>query len=187
MFERFTDRSLRVTQLARDRARSLRQDHVGTEHLLYGFLAEGECVAAKALASLGITLDRATTMAQMSLPGPGSPAGNIPFTPRMKKTLELGLREALQLGHNWIGTEHLLLGMTRLDDIRAMVVLDLMGVTGEQAREAVLALLHGYETAAAAPRPEPDREDPVLREILDRLTRIEQHLGMPSSTTPGGV
>src|SRR5215210_7659636 len=104
MFERFTDRARRVVVLAQEEARMLNHNYIGTEHILLGLIHEGEGVAAKALESLGISLEGVRQQA---------PSGHIPFTPRAKKVLELSLREALQLGHNYIGTEHILLGLIR--------------------------------------------------------------------------
>src|ERR1700751_4091996 len=104
MFERFTDRARRVVVLAQEEARMLNHNYIGTEHILLGLIHEGEGVAAKALESLGIALEGGRQQA---------PSGHIPFTPRAKKVLELSLREALQLGHNYIGTEHILLGLIR--------------------------------------------------------------------------
>src|SRR5881394_3740067 len=104
MFERFTDRARRVVVLAQEEARMLNHNYIGTEHILLGLIHEGEGVAAKALESLGISLEGV---------GQQAPSGHIPFTPRAKKVLELSLREALQLGHNYIGTEHILLGLIR--------------------------------------------------------------------------
>src|ERR1051325_4300664 len=106
MFERFTDRARRVVVLAQEEARMLSHNYIGTEHILLGLIHEGEGVAAKALESLGISLEAVRAQVE-------APSGHIPFTPRAKKVLELSLREALQLGHNYIGTEHILLGLIR--------------------------------------------------------------------------
>ena len=118
MFERFTDRARRVVVLAQDEARMLDHNYVGTEHILLGLIHEGEGVAAKALESLGISLDAVRQQVEEII-GRGqqqAPSGHIPFTPRAKKVLELSLREALQLGHTYIGTEHILLGLIREGD-----------------------------------------------------------------------
>jgi len=114
MFERFTDRARRVVVLAQEEARMLNHNYIGTEHILLGLIHEGEGVAAKALESLGISLDAVREQVQEIIgQGQQAPSGHIPFTPRAKKVLELSLREALQLGHNYIGTEHILLGLIR--------------------------------------------------------------------------
>src|SRR6266511_3643585 len=114
MFQRFTDRARRVVHLAQEEARLLRHNYVGTEHLLLGLLYEGEGIAARALESLGISLEVVRARVEEIIGrGQITPSGHIPFTPRAKKVLELSLREALQLGHNYIGTEHLLLGLLR--------------------------------------------------------------------------
>ena len=111
MFERFTDRARRVVVLAQEEARMLNHNYIGTEHILLGLIHEGEGVAAKALESLGISLEGVREQVEEIIgQGQTAPAGHIPFTPRAKKVLELSLREALQLGHNYIGTEHILLG-----------------------------------------------------------------------------
>jgi len=114
MFERFTDRSRRVVVLAQEEARMLSHDYIGTEHILLGLIHEGEGVAARVLEQLGISVDAARAQVEEIIgQGQTAPAGHIPFTPRAKKVLELSLREALQLGHNYIGTEHILLGLLR--------------------------------------------------------------------------
>src|SRR5947209_3701811 len=114
MFERFTDRARRVVVLAQEEARMLNHNYIGTEHILLGLIHEGEGVAAKALESLGISLEAVRSQVEEIIgQGGSSPSGHIPFTPRAKKVLELSLREALQLGHNYIGTEHILLGLIR--------------------------------------------------------------------------
>src|SRR5919206_602066 len=114
MFERFTDRARRVVVLAQEEARMLNHNYIGTEHILLGLIHEGEGVAAKALESLGISLDAVREQVQEIIgQGQQAPSGHIPFTPRAKKVLELSLREALQLGHSYIGTEHILLGLIR--------------------------------------------------------------------------
>ena len=117
MFERFTDRARRVVVLAQEEARLLNHNYIGTEHILLGLIHEGEGVAAKALESLGISLEAVRSQVEEIIgQGGSSPSGHIPFTPRAKKVLELSLREALQLGHNYIGTEHILLALLELED-----------------------------------------------------------------------
>src|SRR4028118_1853590 len=115
MFERFTDRARRVVVLAQEEARLLNHNWIGTEHILLGLIHENDGLAAKVLEQLGISLEavRAKVQAIIGVGGDEVPSGHIPFTPRSKKVLELSLREALQLGHNYIGTEHILLGLIR--------------------------------------------------------------------------
>jgi len=149
LFTRFTDRARRVVVLAQDEARDLGHGSVGTEHLLLGLLAEGEGVAALALESLGISLEEARDRVEgIADRGQHTPSGHIPFTPRAKKVLELSLREALQLGHDYIGTEHILLGLIREDDGIPAQVLAGQGASYALVRERVVALLTGrYEQA----------------------------------------
>ncbi len=144
MFERFTDRARRVVVLAQEEARLLDHNYIGTEHLLLGMIHEGDGVAAMALLSLGVSLagSRAEVLALIGH-GDQPPQGNIPFTPRAKKVLELSLREALQLGHNYIGTEHILLGLLREGEGVASQILVKQGVGLEAARSAVLQLMSG--------------------------------------------
>ena len=114
LFERFTDRARRVLVLAQEEARLLNHSFIGTEHILLGLIHEGEGLAAKALESLGISLEAVREKVEETIgPAGSAPTGSPPFTPRAKKVLELSLREALQLGHNYIGTEHMLLGLVR--------------------------------------------------------------------------
>ncbi len=153
MFERFTDRARRVVVLAQEEARLLNHNYIGTEHILLGLIHEGEGVAAKALESLGISLESVREQVQEIIgQGQQAPSGHIPFTPRAKKVLELSLREALQLGHNYIGTEHILLGLIREGEGVAAQVLIKLGADLNRVRQQVLQLLSGYqgkETAAA--------------------------------------
>ena len=128
MFERFTDRARRVVVLAQEEAKMLNHNYIGTEHLLLGLIHEGEGVAAKSLESLDISLDAVREQVQEIIgQGQQQPTGHIPFTPRAKKVLELSLREALQLGHNYIGTEHILLGLIREGEGVAAQVLVKLG------------------------------------------------------------
>ena len=114
MFERFTDRARRVVVLAQEEARLLNHDYIGTEHILLGLVHEEQGVAARALTELGISLEAVRDEVRQTIgQGDSPPTGHIPFTPRAKKVLELSLREALALGHNYIGTEHILLGLLR--------------------------------------------------------------------------
>ncbi len=149
MFMRFTDRARRVVVLAQDEARELGHGFVGPEHLLLGLLAEGEGIAALALESLGISLEEARDrVEEIAGRGQDAPTGHIPFTPPAKQVLERALREALQLGHHYIGTEHLLLSLLAEGDDIAAQVLAGRGASYAQVRERVLALLTGrYEQA----------------------------------------
>ncbi len=155
MFERFTDRARRVVVLAQEEARMLNHNYIGTEHILLGLIHEGEGVAAKALESLGISLEGVRQQVEEIIgQGQQAPSGHIPFTPRAKKVLELSLREALQLGHNYIGTEHILLGLIREGEGVAAQVLVKLGADLNRVRQQVIQLLSGYqggkgETASA--------------------------------------
>ena len=145
MFERFTDRARRVVVLAQEEARLLNHNYIGTEHILLGLIHEGEGVAAKALESLGISLEGVRGQVEELIgQGGSSPSGHIPFTPRAKKVLELSLREALQLGHNYIGTEHILLGLIREGEGVAAQVLVKLGADLSRVRQQVIQLLSGY-------------------------------------------
>ncbi|MCU1458033.1 MAG: NDP-hexose 4-ketoreductase [Actinomycetia bacterium] len=145
MFERFTDRARRVVVLAQEEARLLNHNYIGTEHILLGLIHEGEGVAAKALESLGISLEAVRAQVEEIIGhGGAAPSGHIPFTPRAKKVLELSLREALQLGHNYIGTEHILLGLIREGEGVAAQVLVKLGADLSRVRQQVIQLLSGY-------------------------------------------
>ncbi|HUQ57956.1 ATP-dependent Clp protease ATP-binding subunit, partial [Lentzea sp.] len=151
MFERFTDRARRVVVLAQEEARMLNHNYIGTEHILLGLIHEGEGVAAKALESLGIALEGVRQQVEEIIgQGQQAPSGHIPFTPRAKKVLELSLREALQLGHNYIGTEHILLGLIREGEGVAAQVLVKLGADLNRVRQQVLQLLSGYSTEKGA-------------------------------------
>ena len=145
MFERFTDRARRVVVLAQEEARLLNHNYIGTEHILLGLIHEGEGVAAKALESLNISLEAVRQQVEEIIgQGQAAPTGHIPFTPRAKKVLELSLREALQLGHNYIGTEHILLGLIREGEGVAAQVLQKLGADLNRVRQTVIQLLSGY-------------------------------------------
>ena len=145
MFERFTDRARRVVVLAQEEARLLNHNYIGTEHILLGLIHEGEGVAAQALESLGISLEAVRSQVEEIIgQGSSSPSGHIPFTPRAKKVLELSLREALQLGHNYIGTEHVLLGLIREGEGVAAQVLVKLGADLSKVRQEVIQQLSGY-------------------------------------------
>ena len=155
MFERFTDRARRVVVLAQEEARLLNHNYIGTEHILLGLIHEGEGVAAKALESLGISLEAVRSQVEEIIgQGGSSPSGHIPFTPRAKKVLELSLREALQLGHNYIGTEHILLGLIREGEGVAAQVLVKLGADLSRVRQQVIQLLSGYQGPGAQGGPE---------------------------------
>ena len=142
MFERFTDRARRVVVLAQEEAKMLNHNYIGTEHILLGLIHEGEGVAAKALESLGISLEAARAQVKEIIGhGAETPSEHIPFTPRAKKVLELSLREALQLSHNYIGTEHILLGLIREGEGLAMLVLTRLGAGPQLLRSRLLDAL----------------------------------------------
>jgi ATP-dependent Clp protease ATP-binding subunit ClpC len=145
VFERFTDRARRVVVLAQEEARLLNHNYIGTEHVLLGLIHEGDGVAAKALESLDIMLLSVRREVEKIIGRGGqAPSGHIPFTPRAKKVLELALREAIQLGHNYIGTEHILLGLIREGEGVAAQVLVKLGADLDRVRERVIGLLAGY-------------------------------------------
>jgi ATP-dependent Clp protease ATP-binding subunit ClpC len=153
MFERFTDRARRVVVLAQEEARMLNHNYIGTEHILLGLIHEGEGVAAKALESLNISLEAVRQQVEEIIgQGQAAPTGHIPFTPRAKKVLELSLREALQLGHNYIGTEHILLGLIREGEGVAAQVLQKLGADLNRVRQTVIQLLSGYTAGSASGR-----------------------------------
>ena len=152
MFERFTDRARRVVVLAQEEARKLNHNYIGTEHLLLGLIRESEGVAAKALESLGISLDAVRQQVREIIgQGQQPPSGHIPFTKRAKKALELSTRESMQLGHNYIGTEHILLGLLREGDGVAAQVLVKLGADLNLVRQQVIQLLHGSGKGGRAP------------------------------------
>lgn len=177
MFERFTDRARRVVVLAQEEARMLNHTYIGTEHILLGLIHEGEGVAAKALESLNVSLGAAREQVQEAI-GQGSqaPTGHIPFTPRAKKVLELSLREALQLGHNYIGTEHILLGLIREGEGTAAQVLESLGADPQAVRQEVIQLISGYHSSkepAGAGGGSRDQKDgtPSGSAVLDQFGR----------------
>ena len=158
MFERFTDRARRVVVLAQEEARLLNHNYIGTEHILLGLIHEGEGVAAKGLESLGISLEAVRSQVEELIgQGASSPSGHIPFTPRAKKVLELSLREALQLGHNYIGTEHILLGLIREGEGVAAQVLVKLGADLSRVRQQVIQLLSGYSGSGQGSSDSPDK------------------------------
>ncbi|MFC2347191.1 MAG: ATP-dependent Clp protease ATP-binding subunit [Scardovia wiggsiae] len=150
MFERFTDRARRVIVLAQEEARALKHNYIGTEHLLLGLIREGEGVAAKALAAKGVELDAARSqIEEMIGKGSASPTGHIPFTPHARQVVELSLREALQLGHSYIGTEHLLLGLIREGEGVGTQVLIKMGVDVSDLRSSVINAIRDTGTSSS--------------------------------------
>jgi Clp amino terminal domain, pathogenicity island component/UvrB/uvrC motif len=184
MFERFTDRARRVVVLAQEEARMLNHAHIGTEHLLLGLAHEGQGVAARALEALGISLEAVRREVEETIGrGEQSPSGHIPFTPRAKKVLELSLRESTQLGHQYIGTEHILLGLLLEGEGVAAQVLVKMGTDLNGARQKVVELLHG----SSGERPPSGRRVSAraagdllgLLDALDqRLEAVERWVGL---------
>src|SRR5213075_1722632 len=154
MFERFTERAREVVVLAQEEARTLKHNYIGTEHILLGLLREEEGLAARVLESLDITVERVRAQV-VRIVGSGEEvtSGQIPFTPRAKKVLELALREALSLGHNYIGTEHILLGLVRENEgVAARILLD---ADADKIRNEIIRMLSGpgrrQQGGAAAP------------------------------------
>ena len=194
MFERFTERARRAVVLAQEEARKLDHGYIGTEHLLLGLIREGEGVAAKALESLGISLKtvREQVVARVGR-GQRPPSGHIPFTERAKRVLELSLRESGQLGHRYIGTEHVLLAIVREGDGVAAQVLTGLGADLDRVRQQVIELLHGRTSEGPRSGPSPRAgsgsgpaedvrpEDDVtawLEALGLRLAAIERWVGM---------
>ena len=172
MFERFTDRARRVVVLAQEEARMLNHNYMGTEHILLGLIHEGEGVAAKGLEALGISLEGVRAQVEEIIgQGQQAPSGHIPFTPRAKKVLELSLREALQLGHNYIGTEHILLGLIREGEGVAAQVLVKLGADLNRVRQQVIQLLSGYQGKEAVQTGGPAEGAPSTSLVLDQFGR----------------
>ena len=180
MFERFTDRARRVVVLAQEEARMLNHNYIGTEHILLGLIHEGEGVAAKALESLGIALEGVRQQVEEIIgQGQQAPSGHIPFTPRAKKVLELSLREALQLGHNYIGTEHILLGLIREGEGVAAQILVKLGADLNRVRQQVIQLLHGYpgkEPAGGGARLGKRERARLMDDALGRIAALDRRL-----------
>jgi ATP-dependent Clp protease ATP-binding subunit ClpC len=182
MFERFTDRARRVVVLAQEEARMLNHNYIGTEHILLGLIHEGEGVAAKALESLGISLEAVRQQVEEIIgQGQSAPTGHIPFTPRAKKVLELSLREALQLGHNYIGTEHILLGLIREGEGVAAQVLQKLGADLNRVRQQVIQLLSGYTGGKEAV---PGEQAPQGSMVLDQFGRNLTQLARDTKLDP---
>ena len=195
MFERFTDQARRVVVLAQEESRILNHNYIGTEHLLLGMLREREGGAATALEAMGIGLEAVRQQVE-EIVGRGKdiPSGHIPFTPRAKKVLEFSLRESLQLGHDYIGSEHILLGLIREGEGLAAQILVQLGADLPRVREQVLRQL--------ADQPAEQREEERssvrtggssgvlegivsrLDAIAERLTAIERHLGIGGQASP---
>jgi len=173
LFERFTDRARRVVVLAQDEAKMLNHNYIGTEHILLGLIHEGEGVAAKALEQMGISLEAVRSEVEEIIGhGQTVPTGHIPFTPRAKKVLELSLREALQMNHSYIGTEHILLGLVREGEGVAAQVLIKLGADLNRVRNTVLQLLSGYQGKEAATSGAPDvGPAPSSATVLDQFGR----------------
>jgi ATP-dependent Clp protease ATP-binding subunit ClpA len=190
MFERFTDRARRVVVLAQEEARMLNHNYIGTEHILLGLLHEGQGVAAKALQSLGISLEAVRQQVEQIIGrGQQAPSGHIPFTPRAKKVLELSLREAHQLGHDYIGTEHILLGLIREGEGVAAQALVRLGADLNRVRQQVIQLLHGHHGKVPASSldapgvPRRGRDVPSgVTALESRLSAIEQRVGTGPAT-----
>ena len=186
MFERFTDRARRVVVLAQEEARALNHDYIGTEHILLGLIHEGEGIAARALESLNISLEAVhQQVEQMIGRGLAAPTGHIPFTPRAKKVLELSFREALQLGHNYIGTEHILLGLVREEEGVGAQVLQRLGPNLDSVGFAVIQELHGHSARkfrkTSSPSPFEKREKIVLSFLVHEgltASEIAESLGV---------
>ena len=171
MFQRFTDRARRAVVLAQEEARRLDHNYIGTEHILLGLISEGQGVAGRALESLGIGLDPVRQQVEEIIGrGQQEPSGHIPFTPRAKEVLELSLREAKQLDHTYIGTEHILLGLVREGGGVAAQVLVKLGADLNRVRQRVIQLLHGH------PAEEPGSAEPDLAERYQQLAAEAERL-----------
>jgi ATP-dependent Clp protease ATP-binding subunit ClpC len=172
MFERFTDRARRVVVLAQEEARMLGHDYIGTEHILLGLIGEGEGVAARALESLGISQEAVRRQVEeITGQGQHAPSGQIPFTAPAKKVLELSQREALQLGHDYIGTEHILLGLIREGEGGAAQVLVNLGADLNRVRQQVNRLLRGSQGTDPAAAVAPSLAAPSASRVLDQFGR----------------
>ena len=177
MFERFTERARQVVVLAQEEARALRHDYIGTEHILLGLLREEEGLAARVLASLDVNVEEVRAqVARIVGPGEDVATGQVPFTPRAKRVLELSLREAIALGHGYIGTEHVLLGLVRENDgVAARILLD-FGLDAETIRREVVRVLSGPAAGAdGTPRtPFTPQSPPFSVEVVTELERMRE-------------
>jgi ATP-dependent Clp protease ATP-binding subunit ClpA len=184
MFERFTERARRAVALAQEEARMLDHNYIGTEHILLGLLREGEGVAAKALEALGISLDAVRQQVEEIIgQGQQAPLSQVPFTPRAKKVLELSLRESRMLGHEYIGTEHILLGLIREGDGVAAQVLVNLGAELNRVRQQVIQLVSGREPQPGRPAP---REGVPRTDVHARLDAVEGRLAAVEQRLGGG-
>ena len=182
VFERFTDRARRSVVFAQEEARMLNHNYIGTEHILLGLLRVEDGLAAKALTSLGVSLEPARRQVEEIIgQGQGIIPGHIPFTPRAKKVLELSLREALQLGHNYIGTEHILLGLIREGEGVAVQVLEALGAGRNPVRQTVVQLLSGYVAGSEGPGDEGEAE---MAELTSDVASASEPLGDDAPTCP---
>jgi ATP-dependent Clp protease ATP-binding subunit ClpC len=182
IFERFTDRARRVVVLAQEEARMLNHNYVGTEHILVALIREGGGVAAQALESLGITEETARQQVE-EVVGPGQPGpqrGHLPFTPRAKKILQLSMREAIALGHAYIGTEHILLGLLRAEDGVAIRVLNGLGVDPNRVRQHVIQLVSArrVQEEPGTGRAAGWGKRKLLSELRGRLDSLEWRLSV---------
>jgi ATP-dependent Clp protease ATP-binding subunit ClpC len=184
VFERFTDRARRVVVFAQEEARMLDHNYIGTEHILLGLLRVEDGLAAKALRSVGVSLGAVRGQVEEIIGvGNASVESHLPFTPRSKKVLEISLREALQLGHNYIGTEHILLGLIREGEGVAVQVLEVLGADRNRARQTILKLVSEYRgetetpggeaiggfTEGASPTSEPQDDAPTCPNCFGAL------------------
>lgn len=175
MFDRFTDRSRRTLVLAQDEARRLNHSFIGTEHLLLGLISEKEGIASKALEALGVSLDAARRKVEELAPkGPGPPSGTPPFTTGARKTLETSFKESLQLGHNYIGTEHILLGLLHEGEGVAAQVLNDLGAETGRIRHVILQILSAYQTTSTGGvspwgpgSSSPFSDEPAIRKAIE--------------------
>lgn len=176
LFGRFTDRARRALSLAQEAARQVPHNYVGTEHVLFGVLEEGDNTAVRALLRLNVNLDELRTEMRASMPSETEPmAGHLPFTPRAKRVVELAAKEALALGHNYIGCEHLLLGLLATEDGLASKVLRRLGVELRTTRMAIVVVLTEIGVPHASPTGSSASES-ALERILERLDAIERRL-----------
>ena len=175
MFERFTERARQVVVLAQDEARTLKHNYIGTEHILLGLLREEEGLAARVLDALDITVEEVRAqVARIVGQGDEVTTGQIPFTPRAKKVLELALREALSLGHNYIGTEHILLGLVRENEgVAARILLD-FDADAEKIRNEIIRMLSGpgRRTQGGAPAGQEKKSSKLLDQFGRNLTKL---------------
>jgi ATP-dependent Clp protease ATP-binding subunit ClpA len=182
VFERFTDQARRVVVLAQEEARLLNHNYIGTEHVLLGMLHEGEGIAARVLEAQDLSLEAARTRVEAIVAqGSSSPSGHIPFTPRAKKALELALREALQLGDHFIGTEHLLLGLLREGGGVAIQVLEQLGADLAQVREQVIEMADAertepIETELEIEAAATEGRELLVESLMGEVRRLRRHI-----------